>query len=483
MRMLKSFLVLFLTMSMLCALCPVTAPSAASSTKIYYNIDMSSAVLKSRIQQKISGDCAIVSMATIESYLYGTTSSADKTTVYNALITKNKDNDYAYWGNCGYDTVTIDWAKVYDQLAKGYPCIVHRPANASGDPQHWAVVAGYKGSTTVLQKDKFIIVDVYHGSGGTDIYNTSTAWAKGTTIDRMAYRKNGIAITSLSGVKFAIDHPSVVHKHGEGHGVFGYVTSNENLTEVKVSVTNAVSGATVYTKTIVPNAKSYLIYNLDSELTFAKWPVGEYFFTVNAKTAKRVGNYQKYFQIANSWAETAPTVSFNFSFNSNGGTGDIASATVKHGAVLTIPAAAPTRAGYTFLGWNVKRTTDNAWYCSSDGWRTESQIIASGYTKKLYKPTETYGISYEWIRECMNNRNYTFYALWQEEDSTLGDVNEDGYVDNLDSAWILKYDAGLIDGTVLNEKAADVNEDGYVDNLDSAWILKFDAGLIPDFNR
>ncbi len=73
--------------------------------------------------------------------------------------------------------------------------------------------------------------------------------------------------------------------------------------------------------------------------------------------------------------------------------------------------------------------------------------------------------------------------LYEKKDYTLGDVNEDGYVDNLDSAWILKYDAGLINSSALNEKAADVNGDGWVDNLDSAWILKFDAGLIPDFGK
>ena len=169
----------------------------------YYNIDMSAEVLNSRTNQQVSGDCAVVSMATVEAFMHRATSTADKKTVYNALVSKNGDNDYAYWSNCGYVSYdSINWDTVYDQLACGYPVIVHRPAVGS-KAQHWAVVAGYKGSTTTLQKDKFVIVDVYHGTGGTDIY-TSASWASGTTIDRMVTRKNGIAVTSLSGIKLAI---------------------------------------------------------------------------------------------------------------------------------------------------------------------------------------------------------------------------------------------------------------------------------------
>jgi len=61
---------------------------------------------------------------------------------------------------------------------------------------------------------------------------------------------------------------------------------------------------------------------------------------------------------------------------------------------------------------------------------------------------------------------------------TIGDVNNDGYIDNLDAAAILKYDAGITDLSDKQKQAADVNGDGYVDNLDAAKILKYDAGII-----
>jgi len=59
----------------------------------------------------------------------------------------------------------------------------------------------------------------------------------------------------------------------------------------------------------------------------------------------------------------------------------------------------------------------------------------------------------------------------------LGDVNGDGYTDNLDAAVILKYDAGL---TEEISEAADVNGDDCTDNLDAVRILKYDAGIIDE---
>lgn len=62
----------------------------------------------------------------------------------------------------------------------------------------------------------------------------------------------------------------------------------------------------------------------------------------------------------------------------------------------------------------------------------------------------------------------------------LGDVNNDGGIDNLDASIILQYDAGLVDLSIPNE-AGDTNHDDTVDNLDAVLILKYDAGLINGF--
>ena len=66
-------------------------------------------------------------------------------------------------------------------------------------------------------------------------------------------------------------------------------------------------------------------------------------------------------------------------------------------------------------------------------------------------------------------------------DVLYGDVNGDGYIDSLDAARVLKYDAMLIELDADSLIAVDVNGDGTVDSLDAAQILKFDALLIDSF--
>ena len=61
----------------------------------------------------------------------------------------------------------------------------------------------------------------------------------------------------------------------------------------------------------------------------------------------------------------------------------------------------------------------------------------------------------------------------------LGDVNQDGEVDNLDALVVLKYDAGVINDIADN---ADVNKDGEIDNLDALAILKYDAGILDSLS-
>jgi len=66
-------------------------------------------------------------------------------------------------------------------------------------------------------------------------------------------------------------------------------------------------------------------------------------------------------------------------------------------------------------------------------------------------------------------------------DRSLGNVNDDGRVDNLDAAQILKHDSKLVLLKGVNLRTADVNLDGKVNSLDAALVLKYDAGLNDGF--
>jgi hypothetical protein len=58
-----------------------------------------------------------------------------------------------------------------------------------------------------------------------------------------------------------------------------------------------------------------------------------------------------------------------------------------------------------------------------------------------------------------------------------GDADCLGSVNSVDAAFVLQFDAGLLDALPCPENA-DVDGDGTVTSIDAALILQFDAGLI-----
>ena len=177
------FLSLILALAVTISLLNPLSLFVHAADKVYYPIDFTTDVLASRIVQQVSGGCAVASMATIEAYMYGATSEEDKKIVYNTLVEANGDTSYSYWGNVGYITSqdSIDWEAVYTQLSQGTPCIIHRPANGS-QPQHWSVVAGYQGSSSKLEPDKFLVIEVNEKSGAA--IQTVEQWRGSVAVDR-----------------------------------------------------------------------------------------------------------------------------------------------------------------------------------------------------------------------------------------------------------------------------------------------------------
>ena len=63
----------------------------------------------------------------------------------------------------------------------------------------------------------------------------------------------------------------------------------------------------------------------------------------------------------------------------------------------------------------------------------------------------------------------------------MGDLNGDGFVDNVDASILLRYDAGSYQLDDRQREVADINGDGTLDNMDAALILKYDSGEISGF--
>ena len=80
-------------------------------------------------------------------------------------------------------------------------------------------------------------------------------------------------------------------------------------------------------------------------------------------------------------------ITYTVSYNANGGSGAPASQTKTYGVSLTLYSTAPTRTGYTFLGWSTSSSATSATYCTG----------ASHTTNNSYT----------------TNAAATMYAVWQ----------------------------------------------------------------------
>ncbi len=141
---------------------------------------------------------------------------------------------------------------------------------------------------------------------------------------------------------------------------------------------------------------------------------------------------------------------YTVSYNANGGTGAPSAQTKTEGEALTLSTVVPTRDGFVFAGWATSSTSTAVAYPAGARYTADADV--------------------------------TLYAVWNSagQEYAVGDVNYDDHVDNIDAAYVLRYDAELTDFDAITLLVADANKDGNVDSLDAATILKYDAGLITE---
>lgn len=151
-----------------------------------------------KVGQRNTSDCAIVSVVSIE----GGFGQVSEDSAYNSVIKANHNAKKAIysWPGLGYTIdKNVSLENIYKQLSNNKPCIIHRIKGAS---QHWAVIYGYNGSTTKLEKSGFLVMNPTREGGK---YTTYDKWSSGWTIDRMAVRGKGVlsaknAVVSLNAV-------------------------------------------------------------------------------------------------------------------------------------------------------------------------------------------------------------------------------------------------------------------------------------------
>lgn len=108
-------------------------------------------------------------------------------------------------------------------------------------------------------------------------------------------------------------------------------------------------------------------------------------------------------------------------YDANGGTGTMGETIVSYGTNTTLATPGFTKEGYTLIGWNRYRTSDDKWfYESSDGTTTGWYVEGtqpSGYTKNVLSTTS--GVS---KTSSIDGDTIVMYAVWQAgEGGTSGD--------------------------------------------------------------
>lgn len=119
------------------------------------------------------------------------------------------------------------------------------------------------------------------------------------------------------------------------------------------------------------------------------------------------------------WQENA----YILSYDSNGGSGEMSPQTIEWGMLFNLSNNVFKRIGYKFVGWNAYRNSDNTWYATGQGWITEDEIAANGYSKKLYENQSELTFDNSWIVGNEEARLYTMYAVWEMSGGVV-------YIDN-----------------------------------------------------
>ena len=112
-------------------------------------------------------------------------------------------------------------------------------------------------------------------------------------------------------------------------------------------------------------------YNGSYVSVSSRWSNGQILVTVSGlkrgNTSIRVDLYEEYSGNKNVVAQvtipiTITSDSYTITYNANGGSGAPSSQIKYHGTNITLSATAPTRSGYTFLGWATSSTATSATY-------------------------------------------------------------------------------------------------------------------------
>lgn len=186
---------------------------------------------------------------------------------------------------------------------------------------------------------------------------------------------------------FKIEQIQVYNVHFDANGGAGVPSDQEKLHGFPMNLPSEVPSRTGYT---------FLGWSKSSTATSATYSAGGWIEDEGNTTLYAVWKANTY----------------GFSFDANGGSGNVNGFTVAYGENFTLPTNTFTKTGYSSGGWYLKRNEDNKWYVDGKGWFTESEMAANGYTKGIFGENRQHAVSGGWIEGYDGSCTYTLYAVW-----------------------------------------------------------------------
>ena len=182
-----------------------------------------------------------------------------------------------------------------------------------------------------------------------------------------------------------------------------------------------------------------------------------------------------------AWVKTSDlTQTYTVAYNANGGTGAPAKQTKTHAKDLTLSTAAPTRTGYTFVGWSTSKTATSATYLAGSVytkdasvtlyavWRKKTfeisydangginapsaqiQTYGTGITVSSVKPSKPYAVSFDATGGTVEPESATLastFVAWNTKPDGTGTMYQPGstFKPNANATLYAIYDAPTLD--------------------------------------
>ena len=163
------------------------------------------------------------------------------------------------------------------------------------------------------------------------------------------------------------------------------------------------------------------------------------------------------------------TISFKFgnvftvTYNANGGSGAPSAQSKDYGANITLSSTAPTKTGYTFLGWSTSSTATNATYQASSSfssnanttlyavWKANTYTVsynANGGSGAPSSQTKTHGVNLTLSSTKPTRAGYTFLGWATSSTATSASYQPGGsFAGNADTTLYAVWKQGCDNGT------------------------------------